>query len=131
MKRLSIDRSGGQTQNFKQRIKLFARNLLIVVMLSRIAFLRETKENVVLHDGMSFSRNCRWDAALRSAQAHCASRTPALHWKQSTKHHEKRQQPQTFVETLAQDDAVSSMSIELFCITRLLDGLSESLAPMS
>lgn len=51
MKRLSIDRSGGQTQNFKQRIKLFARNLLTVVMLSRIAFLRETKENV----GMSFS----------------------------------------------------------------------------
>ena len=32
MKRLSIDRSGGQTQNFKQRIKLFARNLLTVVM---------------------------------------------------------------------------------------------------
>lgn len=43
MKRLGIDRSGGQTQNFKQRIKLFARNLLTVVMLSRIAFLRETK----------------------------------------------------------------------------------------
>lgn len=55
MKRLSIDRSGGQTQNFKQRIKLLARNLLTVVMLSRIAFLRKTKENVVLHDGMSFS----------------------------------------------------------------------------
>lgn len=55
MKRLSIDRSGGETQNFKQRIKLFARNLLTVVMLSRIAFLCETKENVVLHDGMSFS----------------------------------------------------------------------------
>lgn len=50
MKRLSIDRSGGQTQNFKQRIKLFARNLLTVVMLSCIAFLCETKENVVLHD---------------------------------------------------------------------------------
>lgn len=71
MKRLSIDRSGGQTQNFKQRIKLFARNLLTVVMLSR------------------------------------------------------------FVETLAQDNVVSSTSIELFCITRLLDGLSESLVPMS
>lgn len=55
MQRLGIDRSGGQTQNFKQRIKLFARNLLTVVMLSRIAFLRETKENVVLYDGMSFS----------------------------------------------------------------------------
>ena len=54
----------------------------------------------------------------------------ALHWKQSTKHHEKRQQPQTFVETLAQDNVVSSTSIELFCITRLLDGLSESLVPM-
>ena len=55
MKRLSINRSGGQTQNFKQRIKLSPRNLLTVLILSRIPFLRETKENVVLHDGMSFS----------------------------------------------------------------------------
>lgn len=55
MKRLSIDRSGGQTQNFKQRIKLFARNLLTVVMLSCIAFLCETKENVVRMMWISFS----------------------------------------------------------------------------